>query len=110
MPWNTRGGVVGVLLSIGLLLYTVIPVFHRDGFLIIEEGFLDDAAIHVLRKRFAALFDGEYATGIAPDEVNWKAHNYQHLMEQPTIFYAIVLTLAAATAYAAFWVLRRRTP
>ena len=32
--------------------------------------------------------------GIIPDEVNWKAHNYQHLMEQPTIFYAIALTLA----------------
>jgi len=24
----------------------------------------------------------------------WKAHNYNHLMEQPTIFYAIVLALA----------------
>jgi len=24
----------------------------------------------------------------------WKAHNYNHLMEQPTIFYAIALTLA----------------
>ena len=29
-----------------------------------------------------------------PDEANWKAHNYNHLMEQPTIFYAIALTLA----------------
>jgi len=25
---------------------------------------------------------------------NWPAHNYQHLVEQPTLFYAIVLTLA----------------
>ncbi len=24
----------------------------------------------------------------------WKSHNYNHLMEQPTIFYAIVLSLA----------------
>ena len=32
--------------------------------------------------------------GVIPDEVNWKAHNYQHLVEQPTIFYAIALTLA----------------
>ncbi len=31
--------------------------------------------------------------GIIPDEANWPAHNYTHLMEQPTIFYAIVLTL-----------------
>jgi hypothetical protein len=28
-----------------------------------------------------------------PGKPNWPAHNYQHLMEQPTIFYAIVLTL-----------------
>jgi ectoine hydroxylase-related dioxygenase (phytanoyl-CoA dioxygenase family) len=47
--------------------------FHRDGFLIVEEGLLSDATIDVLRERFAALFEGEYATGISPDEVNWKA-------------------------------------
>jgi hypothetical protein len=32
--------------------------------------------------------------GVIPDEVNWKAHNYQHLVEQPTLFYAVALTLA----------------
>jgi hypothetical protein len=32
--------------------------------------------------------------GKAPDEAQWPAHNYNHLMEQPTIFYAIALTLA----------------
>ena len=31
--------------------------------------------------------------GVIPDQANWKAHNYNHLMEQPTIFYAIVLAL-----------------
>lgn len=29
-----------------------------------------------------------------PAPVRWKADNYNHLMEQPTIFYAIVLALA----------------
>ncbi|MDX1757752.1 MAG: MAPEG family protein [Marinobacter sp.] len=29
-----------------------------------------------------------------PARVRWKADNYNHLMEQPTIFYAIALTLA----------------
>ena len=29
-----------------------------------------------------------------PAEVQWKAHNYNHLMEQPTLLYAITLTLA----------------
>ena len=46
--------------------------FHRDGFPIIEEGFISDRAIEVLRESFDRLFAGEYATGIQPDEVNWK--------------------------------------
>ena len=29
-----------------------------------------------------------------PPHVRWKADNYNHLMEQPTLFYAIALTLA----------------
>lgn len=29
-----------------------------------------------------------------PPEVQWKADNYNHLMEQPTLFYAVVLALA----------------
>jgi hypothetical protein len=29
-----------------------------------------------------------------PAEVRWKADNYNHLMEQPTLFYAVTLTLA----------------
>jgi len=29
-----------------------------------------------------------------PARVRWKADNYNHLLEQPTIFYAIALTLA----------------
>jgi hypothetical protein len=32
--------------------------------------------------------------GKAEASVQWKSHNYNHLMEQPTIFYAIALTLA----------------
>lgn len=32
--------------------------------------------------------------GVVEDHVQWKAHNYNHLMEQPTLFYAISITLA----------------
>ena len=32
--------------------------------------------------------------GVVEPNVQWKAHNYNHLMEQPTLFYAIALTLA----------------
>lgn len=31
--------------------------------------------------------------GVVPDKVNWKAHNYAHLMEQPTLFYVTVVIL-----------------
>jgi hypothetical protein len=33
-----------------------------------------------------------------PAEVRWKADNYNHLMEQPTLFYAVALTLAVLGA------------
>ncbi len=31
-----------------------------------------------------------------PPQVNWVSHNFTHLMEQPTIFYAVVAVLAIA--------------
>ena len=31
---------------------------------------------------------------ILPPQVMWKAHNYNHLHEAPTIFYAVAITLA----------------
>lgn len=37
---------------------------------------------------------GNALEGVVEDEVMWKAHNYMHLVEQPTLFYAIALTLA----------------
>ena len=36
---------------------------------------------------------GQDLEGLIPDEVNWKAHNYVNLLEQPTIFYAAVFIL-----------------
>ncbi len=33
-----------------------------------------------------------------PPSVAWKSHNYAHLMEQPTIFYATVMILAITGA------------
>ena len=37
---------------------------------------------------------GQDLDGILPPQVNWKSHNYTHLMEQPTIFYPTVVILA----------------
>ena len=30
---------------------------------------------------------------ILPPQVNWKSHNYTHLLEQPTLFYAVIVFL-----------------
>jgi ectoine hydroxylase-related dioxygenase (phytanoyl-CoA dioxygenase family) len=48
-----------------------LEAFERDGFVIVEEAFIDDATIATLRERFDPLFAGAYETGIRPDEVNW---------------------------------------
>ena len=37
---------------------------------------------------------GSQLDGVLPDQAQWKSHNYTHLMEQPTLFYAIAITLA----------------
>ncbi len=34
--------------------------------------------------------------GVVDDKAQWPAHNYIHLMEQPTLFYAVSLLLAVA--------------
>ncbi|MDB2377981.1 MAPEG family protein [Luminiphilus sp.] len=53
-------------------------------------------------------FRGPDADSETPDQVKWTRHNYEHLMEQPTLFYAMVIILAvvgdtsAASCYAAW--------
>jgi hypothetical protein len=37
---------------------------------------------------------GQDLDGVFPDSVQWKSHNYTHLLEQPTLFYATVVILA----------------
>lgn len=37
---------------------------------------------------------GQDLDRILPKRINWPAHNYAHLVEQPTLFYATTLALA----------------
>lgn len=37
---------------------------------------------------------GQDLEGVLDDRVNWKSHNYAHLVEQPTLFYAVSLIIA----------------
>jgi 2-oxoglutarate-dependent dioxygenase len=48
-----------------------VEAFERDGFVIVEEGLVSGQALELLRERYLQVFDGEYETGIRPDEVNW---------------------------------------
>lgn len=41
---------------------------------------------------------GQNLDGVLPDSVQWKSHNFTHLMEQPTIFYPTVVILALTGA------------
>lgn len=36
---------------------------------------------------------GANLEGILPPLANWKSHNYTHLLEQPTLFYAVIVFL-----------------
>jgi hypothetical protein len=50
-----------------------------------------------VRKVAPTLKRGARATeldGVIDDRVMWKTHNYEHLLEQPTVFYASVFILA----------------
>jgi hypothetical protein len=51
---------------------------------------------------------GQDLETVLPANVNWKSHNYSHLVEQPTLFYAVVGILAilgqvSAVAVALAW-------
>jgi hypothetical protein len=59
---------------------------------------------------------GAMLEALIPREVQWKAHNYNHLHEAPTVFYAVALALALigqgdgmnatiAWAYVVLWVI-----
>lgn len=37
---------------------------------------------------------GQDLEGVLPESIQWKSHNYTHLLEQPTLFYATVAILA----------------
>ena len=37
---------------------------------------------------------GKDLDSLLPASVQWKAHNYNHLHEQPTVFYAVAIVLA----------------
>jgi len=41
---------------------------------------------------------GQDLEAVLPPQANWKSHNYTHLTEQPTLFYATIMILALVGA------------
>lgn len=48
------------------------------------------AGINIMKSRGGR---GQDLEGVLPGKANWPGHNYAHLMEQPTLFYAIIFAL-----------------
>ena len=48
--------------------------FERDGYLVVDR-IIDAATIPRLHDAFSDLFDGDFETGVRPDEVNWQSAN-----------------------------------
>lgn len=71
------------LIILGWLTLTRFPAFSKAGIRLSETA---PGARYV------------EVESMMPAKVNWKSHNYTHLMEQPTIFYAVVAILALAGA------------
>lgn len=69
--------VLWTLFMLGWLALTRLPAMHRAG---IELAGL-------VGRRGADL------DAVLPDRVNWKSHNYSHLLEQPILFYVTAILL-----------------
>lgn len=66
----------------------------------IMVGWLAYARLSAIKKSGADLSKsppggrGQDIDPMLPESARWPSHNYTHLLEQPTIFYAVVLILA----------------
>lgn len=46
-------------------------IFHSDGFVIVDK-LIESATVPILHQAFEDLFNGNFETGVRPDEVNWQ--------------------------------------
>ena len=77
----------------------IAPVIALAGWTLLIWGWMLVTRLPALRSAGVKLGKlrggtGRNAEGVVPDAVQWKAHNYNHLHEAPTVFYAVALGLA----------------
>ena len=75
---------------VALVAWTLIVMF----WMMIARFIEDFARVGITPEQDPDGARGVDLEGKAQAQAQWKSHNYNHLMEQPTIFYAIALTLA----------------
>ncbi|WP_166940825.1 MAPEG family protein [Sphingopyxis panaciterrae] len=82
MPGNILApGAVLVLWTLAMLIWAAVTRFQAFG----KAGIDLKAAPPGGR--------GVDLEGVLPPLTNWKSHNYTHLLEQPTLFYAVIIFL-----------------
>lgn len=74
------------------------PVVALNGWSLFMEGWMYSVLIPALNKmgKLENTTTKSQLDANLPASVRWKRDNYNHLLEQPTQFYAIALTLAVA--------------
>ena len=70
------------------------PVVALAAWTLVMLVWLAVARAPVLGKR-GEIPNGARGADMPSGKHNWPAHNYEHLLEQPTLFYAVVLALVA---------------
>ena len=77
----------------------LLPIIALVLWTLIMQGWMLLTRIPAMTSRNIDISEAERTADLAtklPKQVMWKADNYNHLMEQPTIFYATALALALA--------------
>ena len=77
----------------------LVPVLALVAWTLVMQAWLIIARIPAMRAAGLDAQDAQRTADLAarmPPQAQWKADNYNHLMEQPTIFYATALALALA--------------
>ena len=77
----------------------LLPIIALVLWTLIMQGWMLLARIPAMTLQNIDISEAERTSDLAaklPKQVMWKADNYNHLMEQPTIFYATALALALA--------------
>jgi hypothetical protein len=77
----------------------LLPIIALVLWTLIMQGWMLLARIPAMTSQNIDISEAERTSDLAaklPKQVMWKADNYNHLMEQPTIFYATALALALA--------------